>query len=158
MNIRVRKILTFRWVAALFLLMSIGLSSFALANVIMSKPEKLIIDCIALGLVIAFAIGQIILILRGWKKESHLIDIAFNTDYTVNKLALVLVIVGTTIAVGLNILTIIVLCTRDNTPAVINSMFIIMSISTYLLLNCSIYFLFVILFKKRELTLEDYAK
>ena len=158
MNIRVRKILTFRWVAALFLLMSIGLSSFALAKVIMSKPEKLIIDCIALCLVIAFAIGQIILILRGWKKESHLIDIAFNTDYTVNKLALVLVIVGTTIAVGLNILTIIVLCTRDNTPAVINSMFIIMSISTYLLLNCSIYFLFVILFKKRELTLEDYAK
>ena len=158
MNIRVRKILTFRWVAALFLLMSIGLSSFALAKVIMSKPEKLIIDCIALGLVIAFAIGQIILILRGWKKESHLIDIAFNTDYTVNKLALVLVIVGTTIAVGLNILTIIVLCTRDNTPAVINSMFIIMSISTYLLLNCSIYFLFVILFIKRELTLEDYAK
>ena len=138
--------------------MSIGLSSFALAKVIMSKPEKLIIDCIALGLVIAFAIGQIILILRGWKKESHLIDIAFNTDYTVNKLALVLVIVGTTIAVGLNILTIIVLCTRDNTPAVINSMFIIMSISTYLLLNCSIYFLFVILFIKRELTLEDYAK
>ena len=158
MNIRVRKILTFRWVAAIFLLMSIGLSSFALAKVIMSKPEKLIIDCIALGLVIAFAIGQIILILRGWKKESHLIDIAFNTDYTVNKLALVLVIVGTTIAVGLNILTIIVLCTRDNTPAVINSMFIIMSISTYLLLNCSIYFLFVILFIKRELTLEDYAK
>ena len=158
MNIRVRKILTFRWVAAIFLLMSIGLSSFALAKVIMSKPEKLIIDCIALGLVIAFAIGQIILILRGWKKESHLIDIAFNTDYTINKLALVLVIVGTTIAVGLNILTIIVLCTRDNTPAVINSMFIIMSISTYLLLNCSIYFLFVILFKKRELTLEDYAK
>ena len=158
MNIRVRKILTFRWVAALFLLMSIGLSSFALAKVIMSKPEKLIIDCIALGLVIAFAIGQIILILRGWKKESHLIDIAFNTDYTVNKLALVLVIVGTTIAVGLNILTIIVLCTRDNTPAVINSMFIIMSISTYLLLNCLTYFLFVILFKKRELTLEDYAK
>ena len=120
--------------------MSIGLSSFALAKVIMSKPEKLIIDCIDLGLVIAFAIGQIILILRGWKKESHLIDIAFNTDYTINKLALVLVIVGTTIAVGLNILTIIVLCTRDNTPAVINSMFIIMSISTYLLLNCSIYF------------------
>ena len=158
MNIRVRKILTFRWVAALFLLMSIGLSSFALAKVIMSKPEKLIIDCIALGLVIAFAIGQIILILRGWKKESHLIDIAFNTDYTVNKLALVLVIIGTTIAVGLNILTIVVLCTRDNTPAVINSMFIIMSISTYLLLNCCSYFLFVILFKKRELTLEDYAK
>ena len=138
--------------------MSIGLSSFALAKVIMSKPEKLIIDCIALGLVIAFAIGQIILILRGWKKESHLLDIAFNTDYTVNKLALVLVIIGTSVAVGLNILTIVVLCTRDNTPAVINSMFIIMSISTYLLLNCCSYFLFVILFKKRELTLEDYAK
>ena len=138
--------------------MSIGLSSFALAKVIMSKPEKLIIDCIALGLVIAFAIGQIILILRGWKKESHLIDIAFNTDYMVNKLALVLVIIGTSVAVGLNILTIVVLCTRDNTPAVINSMFIIMSISTYLLLNCCSYFLFVILFKKRELTLEDYAK
>lgn len=158
MNIRVRKILTFRWVSSLFLLLSIGLSAFALSVVIISRPEKLVIDCIALGLVIAFAIGQIILILRGWKKESHLLDIAFNTDYTINKLALVLVLVGTTVAVGLDILTIIVLCTRDNTPAVINSMYIIMSISTYLLLNCCSYFLFIILFKKRELTLEDYAK
>ena len=158
MNIRVRKILTFRWVASLLLLLSIGLSSFALAIVIISRQEKLILNCIALGLVIAFAIGQIILILRGWKKESHLLDIAFNTDYTVNKLALVIVSIGTAIATGLIILTIVVLCTKENTYAVINAMYIIMAISAYLLLNCLSYFLFVILFKKRELTLEDYAK
>lgn len=158
MNFRVRKILCYRWVAAIVLLLSIGLSSFSTYYVISLKPEKIVLDIIALSLTIAFAITQIILILRGWKKESHLLDIAFNTDNSVNKFALVVVIIGSLIGVALDILGIVVLCTRANEVPVICSMFIILAISTYLLMNCVIYFVFLILFRKRNLTLEDYAK
>ena len=158
MNIRMRKIITYRLVATLLLCLSIGLSTFALVEAIKAKPEKVVLDIIALGLTISFAIGQIILICSGKKKESHLLDIAFNSDNTVNKLALVLVLVGTSFGVGLDILTIVVICTRSITLSVYCSMLIIMSIASYLLLNCITYIIFTLLFKKRELTLEDYAK
>lgn len=158
MNIRIRKIKAYRIVATCLLLLSIGLSIFAIVEVISAKPEKIVLDCIALALTVTFAIGQIILILRGGKKESHLLDIAFNTDNTVNKIILVFVLVGTAIAIGLDILTLVVLLTRNNTTAVFCSMMIIMSIATYLLLNCMIYLFFTLIFRKKELTLEDYAK
>ena len=158
MNIRTRKIITYRLVATLLLCLSIGLSTFALVEAIKAKPEKIVLDIIALGLTISFAIGQIILICSGKKKESHLLDIAFNSDNTVNKLALVLVLVGTSFGAGLDILTIVVICTRSITLSVYCSMLIIMSIASYLLLNCITYIIFTLLFKKRELTLEDYAK
>lgn len=158
MNIRERKIKLYRLLASIILLLSIGLTSFALVKVILSKPEKIVLDCVALGLTIAFAIGQIILILRGWKKESKLLDIAFNSDNTVNKIALVMVLIGTAVGVSLDILTIVVLTTRINDVPVFCSMMIIMSIATYLLLNCLIYLSFVIIFRKKELTIEDYAK
>ena len=158
MNIRVRKIKLYRLSAALLLLASLGLTAFSLAKVILARPENIVLDLIALSLTAVFAIAQIIFILRGGKKESHLLDIAFNTDGTINKIFLVFVLVGTTLGVSLDILTIVVLLTRINTVTVFCSMFIIMAIASYLLLNCFIYLIFVFLFKKRELTLEDYAK
>ena len=158
MNIRIRKILTYRWVAAFFLLLSVGLTAFSLYKVITLKPEKIVLDCIALGLTSAFAIAQIVFILSGLKKESHLLDIGFNNDNTVNKFPMVVVLVGSALGIALDLMAIVVLCTRDNSAAVICSMYIILAISSYLLLNTFIYLLFLILFRKRELTLQDYAK
>lgn len=158
MNIRVRKIIAYRTIASLLLLISLGLTSFCLYKVIVAHPENIVLDLIALSLTLVFSIAQIIFILRGKKKESHLLDIAFNTDGTINKVFLVFVLVGTAVGLGLDILTIVILCTRLNTVSVFCSMHIIMAISSYLLLNCFIYIAFCFLFKKRELTLEDYAK
>lgn len=158
MNIRTRKIKAYRISASFLLLLSVGLTGFCLSRVIISRPENIVLDLIALSLTAVFAIAQTVFILRGGKKESHLLDVAFNTDWTVNKVFLVFVLVGTALGFGLDILTIVVLCTRVNTISVYCSMFIIMAIASYLLLNCFIYIIFCFLFKKKELTLEDYAK
>ena len=158
MNIRARKIKAYRLSASFLLLLSVGLTGFCLSRVIITRPENIVLDLIALSLTAVFAIAQIIFILRGGKKESHLLDVAFNTDWTVNKVFLVFVLVGTALGLGLDILTIVVLCTRVNTISVYCSMFIIMAIASYLLLNCFIYIIFCFLFKKKVLTLEDYAK
>ena len=158
MNLRARKIKTYRILSSLLLFLSLGLTGFCLYKIISVRPENIVLDLITLSLTAVFAIAQIIFILRGGKKESHLLDIAFNTDGTINKVFLVFVLVGTTVGLGLDILSLVVLFTRENTLNVFCSMFIIIAISSYLLLNCLIYFLFCLLFKKRELTLEDYAK
>ena len=158
MNIRVRKIRLYRALACFLLTISLALTAFALSKIIMSAPEKMILDCIALSATAVFAIGQIVLIASGKDKESKLLDIAYNTDYTVNKVGLVMVVVGALLGAGLDILTLVVLFTRINTVAVMCSMYIIMSIATYLLLNTIIYLLFTLIFRKKELTLEDYAK
>ena len=158
MNIRVRRIKLYHIIATILLLLSIGLTGYSLSQVIIARPENVVLDLIALSLTAVFAISQIVLILRGGKKESHLLDIAFNTDGTINKVFLVFVLVGTALGIGLDILTLVVLFTRENTISVFCSMHIIMAIATYLLLNCFIYIFFTFIFKKRELTLEDYAK
>jgi len=129
-----------------------------MSQVILNRSKNTILNLIALSLTAAFAIAQVVFILRGGKKESHLLDIAFNTDGTINKVFLIFVLLGTALGFGLDILTVVVLVTRANTTSVICSMFIIMAIATYLLLNCFIYLIFCYLFRKRELTLEDYAK
>lgn len=158
MNLRTRKILLYRLLAVLLLLVSLGVAIYALITIISMHPEKIVLDCIALGLTIAFPIAQIVLIIRGRKKESYLLDVAFNTDNTVNKIALAFVFAGTALGLGLNILSAVVLLTRVNTVAVTCSMLIISAISTYLLANCLIYLIFTFIFRKKELTLEDYAK
>ena len=158
MNIRVRKIRLYRIIAVALLLVALGLITYVIAKVIISKPEKIILHMIALSLTAAFAIGQMVLIASGKNKESKLLDIAYNSDNTVNKVALVAVLVGTSLGVGLDILTLVVIFTRNNTVEVMCSMFIIMAIATYLLLNCLIYLVFTLIFRKKELTLEDYAK
>lgn len=158
MNRRIRKIKIYRFVSTVLLFFSVGLTGFCISQVILNRSENTILNLIALSLTATFAIAQVVFILRGGKKESHLLDIAFNTDGTINKVFLIFVLLGTALGFGLDILTIVVLLTRTNTTSVICSMFIIMAIATYLLLNCFIYLVFCYLFRKRELTLEDYAK
>lgn len=158
MNRRIRKIKIYRIISTVLLFFSVGLTGFCMSQVILNRSENTILNLIALSLTAAFAIAQLVFILRGGKKESHLLDIAFNTDGTINKVFLIFVLLGTALGFGLDILTIVVLLTMANTTSVICSMFIIMAIATYLLLNCFIYLIFCYLFRKKELTLEDYAK
>ncbi len=158
MNRRTRKIKIYRITSTVLLFLSVGLTAFCMSQVILNRSGNTVLNLIALSLTATFAIAQVVFILRGGKKESHLLDIAFNTDMTINKVFLVFVLLGTALGFGLDILTVVVLLTRVNTVSVYCSMFIIMAIATYLLLNCFIYLLFCYLFKKRELTLEDYAK
>ena len=59
MNIRIRKIKAYRIVATCLLLLSIGLSIFAIVEVISAKPEKIVLDCIALALTVVSLVDYI---------------------------------------------------------------------------------------------------
>lgn len=158
MNIRERKILTWRFISSFLLLLVSGLAGYSMYKIISLGPDGLILDSIAIGLAIFFPLVQMVLLLRGWKKESHLLDIFINTNGRINNVFLVAIIIGTIFGVGLDLLGLIVLLVRENSVTNICALHVIVSIATYLVANCIIYYIFILLFRKKQLTLKDYSK
>ena len=157
MNIEIRKTLTYRIVAAFLLLIGLAISGLSLAMVIIYRPEEVILTSITVVLTASFIILQMIFILVGWKKESNLYKIAFNENRHLNNVPLIAVIVGTALAVGLLILGISVYFIRPEVY-IKTSMLVVITISSYLLLNCLIYYFYLIVFRNRPLNLKDLIK
>ena len=159
MNRREKNIVLWRVLSSLLILMVVALGVFSLIRVIRLAPDGIILDSVALALAIFFPACQIFIILRGGKKESHLTDILFNTNNKVNHVFLVAAIVGTVFSVGLDLLSIIVLFTKEDiTTTGVCALHVISTIATYLMVNCAIYYIYITLFRKKKLTIEDYAK
>lgn len=157
MNVEIRKTLTYRIVAAFLLLLALGVSGFSLALVIIKRPEELILTLITICLTSAFIILQMIFILIGWKKESNLYKIAFNENRHLNNVPLTAVIIATALAVGLIILGISVYFIRPEVY-IKTSMLVVITISSYLFMNCLIYYFYLILFRNRPINLKDFIK
>ena len=157
MNFVERKNILFRLIASFLLLISLGVSSFGLYKIITLKPEELAIMILANSICILFALGQIILILKGWRKESYLYKVAFNENKHVNNVSLVAVIIGSVFGVGLLSLGIAVYFVRD-VPTIKASMLAVIAVGGYLLLNTIIYYIYLLIFKNREINLRDFIK
>ena len=157
MNIEERKIIIFRLIAAFLLLVPIAIQSLAMYQVFAIKPDEIVLLVISICAVAAFNLFEIILILRGWKKQSHLYDIAFNKNGTLNNVPVFAVAIGAAFGVGLTILSTIVYFYREEMH-IKCSMLVILSIGSYLLINCIVYFIFLIFYKKREINLRDFIK
>ena len=157
MNIQERKNLTYRIVSAFLLLVSLGVTCFSLYSIIVLHSEEIILMLVAISVCALFALLEAIFILKGGKKESVLSKIAFNENGHINNVPLIAVGIGTAFGVGLLGLGISVFLIRD-TAMIKSSMLVVMSIATYLLVNCLIYFFFLILFKNRPLDLRDLIK
>lgn len=157
MNFVERKTLVYRFVAFTLLLISLGVTAFSLSQIIILKPEELILMLITIAICALFAILESAFILKGWKKESNLQKIAFNENSHVNNVPLIGVSVGAAFGLGLLALGISVYIIRVE-PTVKASMLAVLSVSVYLLVNCLIYYIYLIMFKNRPLNLKDLIK
>ena len=157
MNFIERKNITFRLIASFFLLISLGVSSYALYRIITLQPEELAIMLLAGAICVLFALGQTILILKGWKKESYLYKIAFNENKHINNVPLVAVIIGTVFGLGMLSLGLSVYFIRD-VPTIKASMLAVISVGSYLTVNTIIYYIYLIMFRNREINLRDFIK
>lgn len=157
MNKIEKRNLIYRIIAASFLTIFLVALSLVFVKVIILSPEAIILDYIAFILTALFAVLQIIFILKGWKKDSHLYDIAFNKNETRNNVPFIAVIVGTVISLTLTIMAVILYFQRSEIEIKCN-LLIIGVISLYLLTNCLIYYTYLILFRKRTFKLEDLIK
>ena len=158
MNFTERKNLTYRLLASLILLITAGLVIYAFIAVLRSEKQQLLLDIVTLSLTSLFLVLELVQILRGGKKESYLYKIAFEPNGTINTVPVIAVIVGTFFGVGLLALGVSVYFVRFNEVTIRNSMLVVLCVGVYLVTNCLIYYLYLIMFKKRETKLEDFIK
>ena len=157
MNFEEKKNVIYRLIACFLLLIPLSIIVFGLVHLFKTLAEGYIISIIAFMLTGAFLLLEIVVILRGWKKENSLYKIAFNENQKINNVPLVAVIVGTLFGIGLTALAISVYFIRDTEP-IKTSMIVVLSIASYLLVNCVIYFIYVFMFKKRPINLRNFIK
>lgn len=157
MNFQERKNITFRLVATFLLLLSLGVTAFSLSQIIIMKPDEVILMLVAIAVAALFAILEIFVILRGWRKDSNLYKIAFNENKHINNVPLIAVIVGSAFGLGLLALAISVYLIRD-TAIIKSSMLVVLSISVYLLVNCLIYYYYIFFFRNKPINLKDFIK
>lgn len=154
MNYSERRNILYRLISVGLILISLGLDAYAMYMVILFNAEDKILSIIALALAEAFTILEITVILKGWKKDSNLFKIAFNENRNINNVPLVAVFVGTLFGLGLGIMSVVIYLTRGEAN-IKNAMLIIMAIAVYLLVNCLVYYLFLLFFKKRDLSIKE---
>lgn len=158
MNIAERKNLTYRIIAALILLITLGMITFSFIVILQIEKDQLFLDILTLSLTAFFLLAEEVLILRGGKKESNLYKIIFDTNGRVNTVPLIAVTIGIFFGLGLVSLGISVYFVRFDEVTIRTSMLVILSVAVYLVTNCLIYYLYILMFKKREFKLEDLIK
>ena len=157
MNFVEKKTLLYRFISFFLLLGSLGVTGFSLAEIILFKPEEIILMLVTIAVTALFALLESVFILKGWRKESNLQKIAFNENSHVNNIPLIGVSVGAAFGLGLLALGISVFLLREE-PTVKASMLAVISVSVYLLVNCIIYYTYLIMFRNKPLNLRDLIK
>lgn len=157
MNLAERRNLKFRLIASGLLLLSIGLIIYCLITIAMGNGEDKLLSIIACGLAVIFAFAEFVIIIKGWKKEVSLYRIAFNDNGVINNVSLIAIIIGTLLGSSLSVVSLVLLIIKGVEPF-ITSCLVILSIGMFLLINCLIYYIFLIMYRKRQFKLEDYAK
>ena len=157
MNFEERKNVIFRLLACFLLLIPLSIIVIGIIHIFKSLAEGYIISIIALMLSAAFLILEFVVILKGWKKENSLYKIAFNENQNINNVPLIAVCVGTAFGIGLLTLSISVYFIRNSEPFK-TSMLVVLAIASFLFVNCIIYFIYIIMFKKRPLNMKNFIK
>ena len=158
MNIEQRRVLRFRFIASFLLLMPIGMMIFSLLQIIVNRPNEFVLSVIALAACGLFNLFEIIVIMKGWTKESNLLKIFYDEAQKVNTIPLVSVFVGTLFGLVLTILGIVVWFTKADDINARTSILVILTIGTYLLTNCLVYYLFIFMYRKRKFDIRDFIK
>lgn len=158
MNFREKKNLLFRLISTFLLFGSLGFSIFCMISILNGSSQDKTLSLIAVVLACGFAIVESAIVMKGLKKELSLINVAFNENGRMNNVFLVFVLFGVLLGLTLEIICAVLYCTHPGEEPFKTSTLVIMSIATFLLVNCLSYFVLLIMFKKREYSLKDYAK
>lgn len=157
MNAAERKIVAFRLISSFMILLNLGFTIFvmyySITNISQNQTVN-IVSCVFSSLLMIF---EIIFILKGWKKESQIYKIAFNTNERINNVPLIAISVFFVFGLGLIILSTLLNVYKHFEPNISTS-FSILNIAIYLVINCLIYYLYCLMYKKREVNLRSLIK
>ena len=157
MNFHEKKNLIFHLLAGFVIALITALSIYSFIAIIKGGAGEKTIACIATMVLAVFSLLQAVFLFMGGKKESSLKNIGFNENDKVNFAFLIPVMIGTVFGLALSILSAVLLATKEGEPYFTSSM-VILPIGLYLTVNCLIYYVYLLAFKKRELDLRKLIK
>lgn len=157
MNSSERKVVTFRLISAFLILLSLGFVGYVFSYVIMTDSSNKVVSIITCVVASLFMVLEIIGVLYRWRKESYLYRIAFNNNETINNIPLIPIGIFFLFGTGLIIMGAVLNVTKDSEPFISTSL-IVIAVGLYVVLNCFIYYLYVFMYKKREVNLKDLIK
>ena len=130
------------------LLVSFLLNGFTFGILTKYQPEDYIFSCVVIAFVTLFALFELIMTVIHFSKEPSLKKITYTERGHFNFIPLIAVGLGTLIALGLSITGVCLYFINDDITIKSNSL-VILAVGFYLLINCVIYYLFVLINKKR---------
>lgn len=157
MNFIERKNVLYRIISVILFAIFLGFIAFCLYRIITSANASIVLPLITVGFAGLMGLAQSIFIGIGGKKESHLYPIVFNENDRINNVFLIFVIAGTALGLGLFIFSLVGYFTQTNEKNIV-SLITIMAVSLYVIINCIIYYIYLIMFKKREFNIKDLLK
>ena len=152
-----RKNIKYRLIGTGFLLLSLAAMIMSLIHLVNVTLDEKILYILAIIIAIVFLLAEVFFLLKGWKKDLNLYNIAFNSNGVINNVPLFGVIIGTIFGCGLSALGICLFFIKREEPAMSISL-LILAIGSYLLVNCIIYFIYVLMYKNRQMKLKDLIK
>ena len=152
-----RRNIAYRLTSSFIILLNLSFVGYCLAFICTSPNQNQIISIIACIFAALMMIFEIVILLKGWKKELALYKICFNPNDNINNVPLVAVSVFATFGVGLIVLGTLLNIFKHEEPNISSSL-VILIVAVYLVSNCLIYYLYVLMFKKRKFKLEDLLK
>ena len=157
MNILDRKNVLHRILTSIIVGCNLAFTLYVIVYLFKNKPQNFVVSLIACFFAALMMIFEIVITLKGWKKESSLYKIGFNPNGTINNIPIIALIVASIFGSGLLLLSILLNVFKHFEPNISTS-FVIMIASIYLLSNILIYLIYIFMFKKREVNLKSLIK
>ena len=142
--------LKMRWLLVFFICVSLGISAFCLSFISTHKYEDFVFSIIALVITILFAVFELFMTLYNYKKPLSLFRFAFTDNGFINPIGVLTMIMISLIGLGLFLTGVIMFSIKDDISIRCNSL-VILSLGSYVLINCIYYVFFILLNKKKTL-------
>lgn len=153
-----KKTIVFRCISLLFITLSLILACLFLVFSFTKAYEiNLFLHRLSLIVLTSFCLIEIVLISIGFKKPLMLQDIVFEHNGDFNKVGLTVSISASVVGVALFIPSLIWMFI-DVSAQMYFAAFLILPCSVLLLANCGLYFIYMSMFKTKELTIDYLSK
>ncbi len=153
------KSILFRLISSFMCLIAMALCVYLFILCMLEDDEEtyLWFHMISLGAAFVMALLEMTICLKNMKKELLLEYIVFNENKSINLVGLVIVSIMTALSLGLSIMAIVFMVMNYSIDAYYASV-VILGCCVYLFVNCPLYYLYILLFKPKKFTVEDYHK
>lgn len=138
-----------RWLLVFFICLSLAINAYSLCYIFIYRYDDYIFSGIVVILASLFAIFEIVLTIVNYHKKMILFKLGFTDNGFVNPILLLTAGMCTLIGLGLFVTGLVIFLIRDDISIRGNSL-VILSIGSYVLINC-IYYYFFILFNRKNI-------